>query len=78
VIRPDVAGIYTALGMPERARIARVARSMNGGRGRQWVSTAWPAPRRMLNGRPAPRRRTERTGRTWRDQPRDSLGRWTT
>ncbi|HEV8164524.1 MAG TPA: hypothetical protein VGR74_08770 [Actinomycetota bacterium] len=76
--RPDVPGIYSALGMPEAARTARVARAMATGshtRGR-WVSLAWPAPRRHLNGRPVPRRRTERTGRTWHDQPRDENGRW--
>jgi hypothetical protein len=72
--RPDVAGIYAALGMHEAARTARTARAMNGyGR---WAAVAWPAPRRLLNGRPASSRRRERTGRDWRTQPRAEGGRW--
>lgn len=72
--RPDVAGIYAALGLDARARTARVARAMNGSG--SWVSVAWPAPRRHLNGRPVGRKRAARTGRTWRDQPRDGSGQW--
>lgn len=72
--RPDVAGIYAALGLHERARTTRTARAMNGPG--DWVSRAWPAPRRHLNGRPVSRRSAARTGRTWRTQVRVEGGRW--
>lgn len=72
--RPDVAGIYAALGMHDAARTARTARALIDGR--DYVLVAFPAPRRHLNGRPVVTRRRPRTGRSWREQQRDEAGRF--